>query len=447
MSAVDCLPGYSWYVCTSPGREYRGCCSIDACHLGCDSKYQQENARTPIGSPTMTTTAASRRTITSTIRVPLKSSSISSSVGDTSLTTLSTFSTSTISISTSETLTSTKPANISEIPTSTSASMVSGTSREGADTTNSISGARDLDTPAIVGVVVGGLLGSIALSLLGYWVFRQLRKARTNKDSSQVSTQSSVHKSSSPIPEPTRVLETAGTVTIHSGPSTSPQTSPSPPPTIPLQPAELPGSPPPTAPQAPLELPLEQNPVPRVSIYDPSTLAMTIHREAVVQVPRRALALSAGNPHLPHAARRRSNFEPTGPLPATTRTIDNLNARGFGSSVLSGIPPNGSGGNLSGGRFRQREVENLSTIRHLSWRDWEEQGIYMSRGPSAVAPLAGGQGNGAGEVGGGWRGAFVGGGRVDGNRSGQSYSEEAQPEDGQGDAGRAAPHPGERYSY
>ncbi|KAG0128150.1 hypothetical protein HOY82DRAFT_622847 [Tuber indicum] len=445
MNAVDCLPGYNWYVCTSPGREYRGCCSIDACHWGCGSKYQQENARTPIGSPAITTTtAASRRTITSTTKVSLKSSSTSSSIGDTSLTSLSTFSTSTISVSTSETPTSTKSTSISEIPTSTSASMVSEIRPKTAETTRPIIGAGNLDTPAIIGIVVGGFLCCIILSLLGYWVFRQLRKARTNKDSLKAPTKSSAHQPSSPIPEPTRVSEAAETTTRLSGPTTSPQTILSSPPTTPLQLAELPGSPPPTAPQAPLELPIEQDPAPRVSIYDPSTLAMTIYREAATHVPRRALAPFAGNPYLPQAARRRSNFESTGPPLAMTRTMDNLNTHEFHPSAIAGTPLGESGGNWSGDRFRQREAENLSTIRHLSWRDWEEQGIYMSHGPSVVAPLASGQGNGAGEVGGGSGGASVGGG----NHSGQGYREDdAQPEDGQGDARRATPHPGNRYSY
>jgi len=90
-----------------------------------------------------------------------------------------------------------------------------------------------------------------------------------------------------------------------------------------------------------------------------------------------------------------------------------------------------------------------SNIRHLSWRDWEEQGIYLSRGPHIPeAPVAGGQQSGASDTRRDGEGELISGQQINGDHSGQGYGEEAESEDQRGGTGGAALRPGDdRHSY
>jgi len=89
-----------------------------------------------------------------------------------------------------------------------------------------------------------------------------------------------------------------------------------------------------------------------------------------------------------------------------------------------------------------------SNIRHLSWRDWEEQGIYVTRGPPIPeAPVVGGQQNGASDDRRDREGGLINDQQIDGNHGGQGYREEAQPEGQEGNTGGAALRSGDRHSY
>lgn len=72
--ASDCKAGTQWWVCNSP--QYRGCCSVDACHRGgCPDEPSRTITATPV-DPT-NTSSATQSTITAS---PLASTTSSSAI-------------------------------------------------------------------------------------------------------------------------------------------------------------------------------------------------------------------------------------------------------------------------------------------------------------------------------------------------------------------------------
>ncbi|RPA93519.1 hypothetical protein L873DRAFT_1847147 [Choiromyces venosus 120613-1] len=479
MSATGCVTGYNWYVCSSPDLEYRGCCAVDACVTGCGVGDRQENTRQSPPPPrptpsTSTTTAGSGSTrsitITSTIRVSSKSSSTSSSEGDTSQTLFSLSSTSTaVSVI------------ISKISPSTSipASEVSETLPGVGETTTSIIKEKVLNKPAIIGGAVGGFVGFAALILFGIWIFRRRHsRKKTIKETSYTPKYSpSLIAQITPfIPWFNKKPKTATLVTTgHSARALSPQTSLDPPveqlrivqapapPAPPAIPAPIQPPMPPPPPSSLVELPTDWEPPQRQSIYDQATLSLTIQREAnSLPPPRPAFTPLGGssdlrrNPYRRAMPGSRSFIETRGhPLQDMSQNMGyrNNNPGYRASAPEATFPSLGGRGRGSGGAGGDVENhlqgrENLSHIRHLSWQDWEEQGVYMTHGPPfvPVAPPIMGEGSEAGAAGQygqyGQRVSDAGGGGGGGfqYRRPVWQPEELQPEDPEEDARRAAAH-------